>query len=122
MLKTRLILATALLCACASRPGPPETPLAPHQAAEQVVNALLEAADPAAEDAVETWRSAHATFEEQLEPLLRDRFGDREVAQIEYEFGLLRSRLGTGQAAESARILGEHVAAMCADLPNPSTS
>ena len=90
----------------------------PHLAAQVVVDAMLAASDPAAEDAVDTWREAHHTFERHLEPLLRSRHGDRVVAEVEYGFGLVRSKLGTGKAAESAKQLGERVAALSADLPS----
>lgn len=117
MLK-RFMLAAALLCACASRSGPPEPPMDPHDAAALVVDAMLAAAEPDAVDAIDTWRHAHHVFERHLEPLLRSRYGDREVAQVEYGFGLVRTKLGTAAAPERARQLGERVASMSAELPS----
>ena len=114
----RLMLAAAVLCACASRSGPPEPPMDPHLAAQVVVDSMLAASDPASEDGVEMWRAAHHTFERHLEPLLRSRYGDRTVAEVEYGFGLVRSKLGSVRAAESAKVLGERVAALSADLPS----
>ena len=78
---------------------------------------MVAAADPSAEDGLDRWRTAYAAFEADLEGPLRARYGSRTVTELEYAFGQVRSRLGKADAAEAARVLGEKVASLCADLP-----
>lgn len=111
------LLVAALLGACAGRTGPIQPPIDPHAVAAEVVDGVVRAAAPDAEFAEQDWRAAHARFERDLEPMLRERHGDRAVAELEYGFGLVRHELGTPSATETARRLGEQVAALCADLP-----
>ncbi len=113
----RLMFAAALLCACASRSGPPIPQVDPHVAAAGVIDGVLAAASPDAEDAVALWREAHAAFEAHIEAPLRNRYGDHTAIEVEYRFGLVRSQLGTSKAKETARQLGETVASLTADLP-----
>ena len=112
-----LSFVVALLCACATRSGPPVPPVDPHVAAAEVVDGIVAAADPQAAAPLDAWRDAHARFEAHLEGPLRARYGEREVARLEYGFGRVRSKLGSADAPEAARSLGEKVAALCADLP-----
>lgn len=114
---SRRLWAIALICACASRSGPPDPPADPHATAAEVVDGLLVAAEPATAEPLEAWRAAHAAFEAHLEEPLRERHGDRAVTEVEYGFGLVRAQLGTARSGETARRVGERIASLCADLP-----
>jgi hypothetical protein len=110
-------LACALsACAAHSSPEQPATP--PHKIAAEVVQSIESAAATLNTDAAaEEWTVAHDRFEVDLEPLLRARYTDNQVAELEYAFGRVHARLGTGDADEAARQLGERLAVMVAELP-----
>ena len=115
---TRLLtLLACALSACAFHSAPQGPVIPPHEIAARVVDDLQAAASN--EDAVaaaELWTVAHTRFENELEPLLRTRYAGHVVAEVEYGFGRVHAKLGTGQADEPARQLGERLAIMAADL------
>jgi len=103
--------------ACTAHSAPEQPAMPPHRVAAEVVHTIESAAATLnSEAAAEEWTVAHDRFERELEPLLRAKYTDNEVAEIEYAFGRVHARLGTGEADEAARVLGERLAVMVAEL------
>ena len=115
---TRLLtLLACALSACAAHSAQQGPAIPPHEVAAIVVDDLQQAGlleDPIL--AAEAWTAAHTRFENELEPLLRSRYPAHAVAEVEYGFGRVHARLGTGRADEPARALGERLAVMAAEL------
>lgn len=115
---TRLLtLLACALSACAAHSAQQGPVIPPHEIAAIVVEDLQRAAaEPDAVAASVAWTAAHTRFENELEPLLRSRYADHVVAEVEYGFGRVHARLGSGHADEPARQLGERLAVMAAEL------
>jgi len=87
----------ALLTGCWSR-SHAEEPLPDPTGVQERIGATLDEAQRLDRDgrdieARAAWRRAHATFEMELEPQLREALPDREVALTEYQFARIRSEI-----------------------------
>lgn len=100
-MRLALLALPGFLAACGAPPEPP--PVDPEPIVARVVATLEEAArldkDHETAEAVRAWRRAHATFEADLEPLLRAVHPPDEVAATEYAFGCVRSEIDQARGA-----------------------
>ena len=117
-----LLLLALLGC---REPEPTAPPPDPRPVAARVVATLEEAVrlDREHEDAqaVRAWRRAHAAFEADLEPRLREVHADDEVALTEYAFGRVRSEIDQAGGAPGpvVRQLRDRLDAQIAPLIPP---
>lgn len=96
MLRSSAPLWLCFAVACSTDPTPA---LSPEAALIEVLAALDQAAAATGPEALEAWARAEATFEEALEPVLREHQDPVEVARTEYAFSRVREALARGDAA-----------------------
>lgn len=90
------------LAGCTLSSPPPVDPVATVADVELALDELVErfaTGDPLAADA---WAAAHARFEADLEPLLRERVDAVDVARTEYAFGRVRRAVADGDDPREA--------------------
>jgi hypothetical protein len=115
MIRPAFLTLAALLTGCSPRSHAEEPLPDPARVQERIAATLDEAQrldrDGRDTGAREAWRRAHATFETELEPQLREVLPDREVAITEYQFARIRSEIdqARGRPAPVVRTLGRRL-------------